>query len=63
MVSRPGEDGNAYFAAVLEAHARAVDRSTRDRVNELLTRRLEGFSTIDWDDTRQQRLKRSLGAT
>ena len=62
VASRPGEDGNACFAAVLEPHARAIDRSTRDRVNALMARWLDGFSTIDWDEPRQQRLKRSLGA-
>lgn len=62
VVGRSGEDGNAYFAAVLEPHARTVDPGTRNQVNELLTQRLEGFATIDWDDPRQQRLKRSIGA-
>ncbi len=57
--SRKGKDGNVYFAAVLEPHAQGVARSTRDRVNALLTLRLGEFADIDRVDSRQQRLKRS----
>lgn len=63
VVSRPGVGTNVRFGLVLEPHARAVDRSTQDRVNELLTRRLGGSTAIDWFDRRQQRLKRNLGST
>ena len=63
VASRKGEDGNVYFAAVLEPHARRIDRGTRDRVNALLTLRLDGLAAIDRVDSRRQRWKRNLRST
>ena len=60
VASRKGEDGNVYFAAVLEPYASGIDRSTRDRVNALLTRQLAGRAAIDWVASRLQRLRRNL---
>jgi hypothetical protein len=60
VASRKGEDGNVYFAAVLEPYASGIDRSTRDRVNALLTQRLAGRAAIDWVASRLHRLRRNL---